>query len=152
MSYTTAQARQQLLDTVAGAIEEIGLALARVGEAYEQLDEATADRLEQELFRPLRTAYGRAQRTYTEFAARHDLAAVVFAPAGEGAPSRGVKGFLDSAMDAVDRADGALGMLQDSMLPIEVGDPELRGGLEEVRRLLGDLRARARELVRTLGR
>jgi hypothetical protein len=152
MSYTTAQARQQLLDTMAGAIEEIGLALARVGEAYERLDDTTADRLEQQLFRPLQMAYGRARRTYTEFADRHSLTAATFAPAGEGAPSKGVKGFLDSAMDAVSRADGALAMLQDSMLPIEVGDPELRGGLEEVRRLLGDLRGRARELVRTLGR
>jgi hypothetical protein len=152
MSYTSAQARQQLLDTLGGAIEEIGLALARVGEAYERLDDATADRLEQELFRPLQTAYGRARRTYTEFAERHSLTAATFAPAGEGAPAKGVKGFLDSALDAAGRADGALAMLQDSMLPIEVGDPELRAGLEEVRRLLGDLRPRARELVRTLGR
>jgi hypothetical protein len=38
------------------------------------------------------------------------------------------------------------------MLPVEVGDPELRAGLAEVRELLGGLRARARELVRTLGR
>jgi hypothetical protein len=38
------------------------------------------------------------------------------------------------------------------MLPVEVGDAELRSGLAEVRELLGDLRARSRELVRTLGR
>jgi hypothetical protein len=152
MSYTTAQARQQLLDTVAQATEEIGLALARVGEAYEQLDENMADRLEQELFRPLQTAYGRARRTYGEFASRSGLPPATFAAASEGAPSRGVKGFLENAMEAVGRADSALGVLQDSMLPVEVGDAELRAGLEEVRRLLGDLRGRARELVRTLGR
>ena len=35
MAYTTAQAREQLLDSVAQAIEEIGLALASLGEAYE---------------------------------------------------------------------------------------------------------------------
>jgi hypothetical protein len=38
------------------------------------------------------------------------------------------------------------------MLPVEVGDKDLRAGLEEVRRLLGDIRGRARELLRTLGR
>jgi hypothetical protein len=45
-----------------------------------------------------------------------------------------------------------LGELQDSMLPVEVGDVELRTGLAEVRELLGGVRMRARELVRTLGR
>jgi hypothetical protein len=38
------------------------------------------------------------------------------------------------------------------MLPVEVGDAELRAGLGEVRTLLGDLPARAHEFVRTLGR
>ena len=38
------------------------------------------------------------------------------------------------------------------MLPVEVGDPELRAGLEEVRELLSALPGRARQLVRTLGR
>jgi hypothetical protein len=152
MAYTNAQARQQLLDTVAEAIEDIGSALASLGEAYEQLDENSADRLEQELFRPVQMAYGRAQRTYTGFADRHGLPGHTFQSATPGAPSHGVKGFLDSAMDAVGKADGALATLQDSMLPVEVGDPELRAGLEEVRTLLADLRARARQFVRTLGR
>ena len=55
-------------------------------------------------------------------------------------------------MDAIGKADGELATLQDSMLPVEVDDPELRAGLEEVRMLLGDLRGRARQFVRTLGR
>ena len=38
------------------------------------------------------------------------------------------------------------------MLPVEVGDADLRAGLTDVRGLLGDVRARAREVVRTLGR
>jgi hypothetical protein len=38
------------------------------------------------------------------------------------------------------------------MLPVEVGVGELRAGLQEVRELIGELRRRARELVRTLGR
>lgn len=152
MAYTTADGQQQLLDAVARAIEEIGLALAALGEAYELLDERTAERLEQELFRPVQAAYGRAQRTYAEFADRHDLPGQAFQPAPPGAPSTGVKGFIDSAMDAAGRADGELAGLQDSMLPIEVGDAELRAGLQQVRELLGELRGRARELVRTLGR
>jgi hypothetical protein len=63
-----------------------------------------------------------------------------------------VRGFLDIAVEAVDDADETLVELQDSMLPVEVGDPELRAGLAEVRELVGALRGRARELVRTLGR
>jgi hypothetical protein len=152
MTYTNAQARQQLLDSVAVAIEEIGSALASLGEAYEQLDEQSADRLEQQLFRPVQLAYGRAQRTYAEFATRHDLPARTFESETPGAPSHGVKGFLDGAVDAVARADGTLATLQDSMLPVEVGDPELRSGLEEVRKLLGGISGQARQFVRTLGR
>jgi hypothetical protein len=152
MAYTTAQARGQLLDSVAQATDEIALALASLGEAYEQLDEQSAERLEGELFRPVQVAYGRAKRTYAEFAARHDLPSQTFEPASPGAPSHGVKGFLDSAVDAAGRADGTLATLQDSMLPVEVGDPELRAGLQEVRTLLSDLPGRARQFVRTLGR
>lgn len=152
VAYTNAQARQQLLDTVALATEAIGFALMSLGEAYEQLDENSAERLEQELFRPVQIAYGRAKRTHTEFAARHGLPSRMFEQASLGAPSHGVKGFLDDAMDAIGKADGELASLQDSMLPVEVGDPELRAGLEKVRMLLGDLRGRAREFVRTLGR
>jgi hypothetical protein len=76
----------------------------------------------------------------------------VFERASPGAPSLGVRGLLDSAVEAVAKADSALATLQDSMLPVEVGDAELRAGLEEVRRLVADLRGRARELMRTLGR
>jgi hypothetical protein len=152
VAYTNAQARQQLLDAIAQAVEEIGFALASLGEAYEQLDEQSAERLEQELFRPVQVAYGRAKRTYTEFAARHDLPGHTFESALPGAPSHGVKGFLDGAVDAVGRADSTLATLQDSMLPVEVGDPELRAGLEEVRKLLGGLPGSARQFVRTLGR
>jgi hypothetical protein len=42
--------------------------------------------------------------------------------------------------------------LQDSMKPVEVGDQQLRAGLMDVRERLGDVRLRARELLRTLGR
>jgi hypothetical protein len=152
VAYTNAEARQQLLDTLARATDEIGVALACLGEAYELLDEHTAEELESALFRPIQLAYGRAQRTHAEFADRYGLPRHAFEPAAPGAPSRGVKGLLDAAVDAAERADGVLSELQDSMLPVEVGDAELRAGLGDVRRLIGELRGRARELVRTLGR
>jgi hypothetical protein len=152
MAYVTAEARQELLDVIATAIDAIGSALASLGEAYEQLDDHSADRLETELFRPIQTAYGRAQRTHAGFAERHGLPGRTFEPAAPGIPSQGVKGFLDSAVEAVGRADAALSTLQDSMLPVEVGDPELRAGLAEVRGLLDTLAGRTRQFVRVLGR
>ncbi len=150
--YTTADARRQLLDTLAAAADSLGAALASLTEAYELLDEGNADRVEQELFRPVQTAYGRARRTHDEFAARHGLPARTFEPAVPGAPSKGAKGFLDAAVQEIGSADLTLATLQDSMLPVEVGDPELRAGLEQVRELLGHLSTRAHELERTLGR
>ena len=152
MAYASKEARQDLLDTIADAIDEVAVALAALGAAYEQLDERSADELEEQLFRPVQVAYGRAQRTYTGFATRHGLGTRTFGQASAGLPSQGVRGFLERAVEAVEDADVALASLQDSMLPVEVGDAELRGGLSEVRELLGDLRGRARELVRTLGR
>jgi hypothetical protein len=152
VAYTTADARQQLLDTLAQATEELALALASLSEAYELLDENTAERLEQQLFRPVQTAYGRAQRTHAGFAERHGLPGRTFAAAVPGAPSQGARGFIDGAVQAVARADATLATLQDSMLPVEVGDPQLRAGLADVRALLGEVGAAARELLRTLGR
>jgi hypothetical protein len=152
MAYVTAEARQELLDVVAGAIDEIGVALAALGEAYEQLDERTGDQLEEQLFRPVQAAYGRAGRTHSGFAGRHGLASRTFQPAVPAAPSTGVKGFIDIAMDAIGRADQEIATLQDSMMPVELGDAELRAGLSEVRRQLDGMRGRARELVRIFGR
>jgi len=152
MAYVTAEARQRLLDDFAEAIDEIGGALAALGGAYELLDERTADRLEEELFRPIQVAYGRAQRTHAGFAERYGLQGRAFAAATPGVPSQGVKSFLETAVEAVGEADTILAEIQDSMMPVEVGDPELRAGLSEVRELVGHLRGRARELVRTLGR
>jgi hypothetical protein len=152
MAYISAEARQQLLDTLGEAIDKIGLALASLGAAYEQLDKYTAEKLEEDLFRPVQLAYGRARRTHTGFAERHGLPGRSFEPASAGVRSTGVKGFLDSAVEAVGEADSAFAQLQDSMIPVEVGDAELRAGLAEVRELVGGLRGEARQLVRTLGR
>jgi hypothetical protein len=152
MAYTTAEARQELLDAFAEAIEDIGAALGALGAAYEQLDERNADRLEEELFGPVQVAYGRAKAAHSGFAGRAGLASGSFESASPGIPSTGAKGFIDNAVAAVAAADGALSALQDSMLPAEVGDAELRAALANVRELLGGVRQRARELERTLGR
>jgi hypothetical protein len=152
VSYIAGEARQELLDTLGEAIDEIAAALAALGDAYEQLTTLPADRLEEDLFRPVQAAYGRAKQTHAGFAQRHGLPARTFIPANPGLPSTGIRRFVDSAVDSVAEADAVLSELQDSMMPVEVGDPELRAGLAEVRELLGDVRARAREFLRTLGR
>ena len=152
MTYVDTEARQNLLDEVARAIDELAVALAALGDAYEQLDERSADTLEAELFRPVQSAYGKAKRTHAEFAARHGLATRSFAPASSGAASHGVKGFLEAAVDAVEETDATLAELQDSLLPVEVGDQELRAGLAEVRRALGEVTPRAAHFVSRFGR
>ena len=152
MAYIAGEARQELLDALGAATDDIGVALAALADAYEQLGTAPADRLEEELFAPVQAAYGRAKGACVGFARRHSLPEPTFTPAPPGLPSTGVRGFVDAAVASVGEADAALAELQDSMLPVEVGDPELRAGLAEVRELLGDVRARAREFIRTLGR
>ncbi|MEA2429926.1 MAG: hypothetical protein QOI19_399 [Thermoleophilaceae bacterium] len=152
VTYVAGEARQELLDTLADAIDEIAAALAALGAAYEQLGTLPADRLEEELFRPVQAAYGRAKRTHAGFAQRQGLPGRTFVPATPGRPSTGIRGFVDSAVASAAEADAELAELQDSMMPVEVGDAELRAGLSEVRELLGDVRPRAREFVRTLGR
>jgi hypothetical protein len=152
MSFTTAEAREELLDGLAQAIEHVGAALSLLGTAYEQLDEPTGDRLEEELFGPVQRAYGRSKTTYTQFADRHGMEARTFEAPPPGAPSTGAKGLIDSAVDATAEADRALAELQDLGPFAEVSDVELRSGISGVRELLGGVRGRARELERTLGR
>jgi hypothetical protein len=152
MAYASAEARQELLERIAEAIDEIGYALAALGAAYEQMDEYSAERLEDELFGPVQKAYGRAKRTYAGFAERHELVRREFEAQASGLPSTGAKGFVESAVDAVGAADGALADVQDSPETLEVGDAELRAGLIEVRGLFSPLRGQARELLRGFGR
>lgn len=152
MTYESGEARQELLETVAEAIDEIGFALASLGAAYEQLDDYSADKLEEGLFGPTQMAYGRAKRAYAGFATRHGLTTRAFEPQEPGLPSTRAKGFVENAVEAASAADNALAGLQDSEVWVEVGDQELRAGLAEVRELIGGLRGRAREFLRTLGR
>ena len=152
MAQSTREARQELLDSLGEAAQELGFALTCLGEAYDKLDETTGERLEEALFRPLQTAYGRARRTHAEFAARHGLPGRQFGRREAGVSAAGARGFIERAMEAVGEAELTLVVLQDSMLPVEAGDPELRAGLAAVRDGIGDLPQRAREFARTQGR
>lgn len=151
MAYVTAEARQELLDTVARATDEIGGALAALTEAYEQVDDRTGDRLEEELFKPVQRAYAGARKTHEGFATRVDLPTRTFSPPASHAP-RAPRKAVEDAVEAVQEADEILIELQDSMAPVEVGDPELRAGLQDVRRLLVEADERSVGFLRVLGR
>ncbi len=152
MSYTNEEGRRRLLDDVTGAAGELARSLACLGEAYETLDEQTADRLEEQMFRPVRAAYGRARRTFSEFAVRYDMSDGHVETATPGAAVHDPRVYIERAVEAVEAADQRIAELQDSMLPVDVGDTEVRAGLSETRTLLADVPARGRQLLRTLGR
>jgi hypothetical protein len=150
--YATADARQQILDALARSADELSGALAQLSSAYELLDERTAERLEDELFGPVKRAYGRARRAHESFARRHELPGRAFEPAAAAAPGHGARSLLEAAAGHVGAGEAALAELQDSMLPVEVGDELLRADIEQVRRMLSDYGAHSRALLRTLGR
>jgi hypothetical protein len=151
MSYTTADGRQQVLDDMATATDQLGESLADLSEAYEHVDEDAGERLEQELFRPVQAAYGSARKTHADFASRYGFSAREFAQQGRRRPMS-ARAAIERAVELLRAADTAIATLQDSMLPVEVGDPELRAGLSHVRELIAPLPARSRELLRSLGR
>lgn len=152
MAYVTAEARQELLDTVAEAASELASALASLGTAYEALDDSSADALEEALFRPVQVTLGRARMTATGFANRHDLPVPEVTERRPGPPSRGVKAFVEDAAGAVEQAEAILSELQDSLSPVEVGDAELRAGLADVRARMEALPARADAFISRFGR
>jgi hypothetical protein len=152
LSYTTAEARDRIIGDLEAAEEELSAAVTALGEAFEALPEGSADRLEDELFRPVQKAYARTKRTRTGFAQRvsRDTDEPESKPVGP--PSQGAKGFVQEAAAFAGQADLILSELQDSMMPVEGGDAELRAGLSEIRELLGPVRTNAAMFLRTLGR
>ena len=89
MSYTTAEGRQQVLDTVAQATEQLGMALSSLTEAYELLDENMAERLNESCSAPSRApTVGPSART-PSLAERHGLPGRTFGAPPTGAPGRG---------------------------------------------------------------
>jgi hypothetical protein len=152
MAYHSEDARKQLLEDVAAAADLLAIAISCLSEAYEALDEDTADRLEEQMFRPVQAAYGRAQRTYTEFAGRYQLDDRSFEPRSPGQHSSDPKSYIERAVEAAQAADQRIAELQDSMLPVDVGDTDVRAGLSETRALIADVPARGRQLLRIFGR
>ena len=152
MAYDSGQARLDLLDEVGDAMDDLAEALALWARSFQALDDYNAERLEEQLFRPVQMAYGRARRTAQRVRRPPRPAQPLVRARAPGHPSQGVKGFIDAAVSAVVRADARISQLQDSMRPVEVGDAELRAGLSEVRRLIADVPRRASEFVRGLGR
>lgn len=152
MTFTTTEARDRIIGDLEAAEEELGFAVASLGEAFEALPETSGDRLEAELFRPVQKAYARAKRTRTGFSERVSQTTDEPESKPPGAPSRGPKGFVEDAAGAAVQADLILSELQDSMMPVEGGDAELRAGLAEIRELLGPVRTNAALFLRTLGR
>jgi hypothetical protein len=152
MSYTTAEGREQILSDLAVAIEQIADSIAVLGEAYEQLDERAGDVLEEDLFRPVQAAYARARRTYADFAARSNLRARSFSAHSPGRVGQSIQSLIERAVDAVHDADQSIADLQDSLLPVEVGDEALRAGLSRTRTLIAQVPSTCDELIRTLGR
>jgi hypothetical protein len=152
VAYVTAEARQELADSVADAAGEIGTALNALTEAYEGLDEDSQDRLEEALFGPVQKAFGRASRTATSFAERHGVTVPAITPRPAGPPSTGVKGFVEDAAEAIFLAESILTELQDSLSPVEVGDAELRASLADVRERLAPIPNAAERFVSRFGR
>ncbi len=152
MSYSNADGRAQILAELEQAAHEIGSALSELSEAFELLDERSAERLEEELFGPAQRAYARVQRTHMDFARQHGVAPATFTGASAGGRPGDARGAVERAAGGLERADVTLATLQDSMLPVEVGDPALRSGITEVRELVTPLPGAARALLRVLGR
>src|SRR4051794_2180202 len=95
--YTAREARQELLDTLGDAVDEIAVALAALGGAYEQLTTLPAERLEEELFRPVQAAYRRAKRTHARFAQRQGLPRPAFSSSEPGPPPTRLQGVVGKA-------------------------------------------------------
>src|ERR1700722_12904065 len=105
MPYTADEARQQMLDELAEGPDQLSIALACVAEAYEELDDTTADALEEQIFRPLQAAYGRARRTHADFAERRGLPGRKFEPRSPGTHTGDPRVYIERAIEASQHAD-----------------------------------------------
>ena len=152
MTYTNAEGRKKVLSDLGIAVEQIAVSLSALESAYELLDDIHAEELETRIFRPAQLAYGRAKRTHREFAARSSLPGRSFDSDAPGPSAQEVHTLIDRAAYAATQADQTISTLQDSLLPIEVGDPQLRAGLSQTREALAAIPAGARDVVRTVGR
>ena len=151
MSYTNESGRRQIVEDAIVAADDLADALAALGEVYDLLEEHFADQMEESLFKPTQAAVGQLKRTLTEFTGRYGLPAPDLPAAAVPAPSD-PHATLERVADLVQAADDTLAELQDTLLPVEVGDAELRAGLSRTRTLIGRVPASAEGLIRMLGR
>src|SRR5947209_6397132 len=105
VSYSTHEGRERLLADIAEAADHLALSVAALGEAYEELDEQTADHLEEELFRPAQAAYGRLRRIHAEFAERYRLPARTFDRSSGGMHAGHPRVYVERAVEGIERAD-----------------------------------------------
>lgn len=152
MTITRSEGVREILDELGRATDAAALALACVGEAYEQLTTAPADRLEESVFRPAQSGFTAAKKAYLGYAARAGVDPGGFETPSAGLPSQGVKGFLERAAVAASEAEHVIAELQDSLLPIEFGDPELRAGLSAAREGLARVAPAAKVFLASYGR
>ena len=122
MSYTTADGRRQVLDALAAAADQLGNAVAYLGGPTNSSTTMppSAWRSSCSARCSSRTA-GRGACTASSRSATTSPARS-FEAQQPHMRANDARGLIDSAVEAVARADGGLGGLQDSMLPIEVGD------------------------------
>ena len=151
MAYTTAEGRTRILADMASAVSLLAAAVTALGEAYERLDDQAAERMEARLFRPLQGAYGQLGRGQREFAARTGLALPDTSAPSVRMPES-ARASLEHAAGAIEEADAILAELQDSLLPVEVGDQQLREALSGTRSVIAPLPEVCDGVIRTLGR
>ncbi|HEY8466940.1 MAG TPA: hypothetical protein VIL04_09060 [Solirubrobacterales bacterium] len=152
MPISTEEARAEIVAELGVAEQQLELALSCLGDAFELLAVGAAERLEDELFRPIQRAYARAKRTRAGFAERVRIPAPTPERLLTGGPSQGAKALVERAAEAAHQADRVLSELQDSMLPVEAGDGDLRSGISETREQLARVGRAASEFLRTFGR
>jgi hypothetical protein len=153
MTYTSHEGRERILRESGEAAAALLGSIEALGAAYEALDDNAAQDLESRLYDPVGRAAKTLLATAAAFAQRCDEpferpVAKHFAGGREDGPRQ----YVDAAVALVGEADALLAELQDSLLPIEVGDAPLREGLAATRRTVASLPQAARELERTLGR
>lgn len=141
-----------MMEDIVESADRLAVALACLTEAYEALDDDAADDLERAVFRPVQAAYGRLKRTASEFAARYGLSERRLTPGSPGTHVSDTRVYLERALEAAEDAEQRIADLQDSMLPVDVGDTELRAGLSETRSLLAAVPGQGQRLLRTFGR
>lgn len=134
------------------AVEYLGEGIGSLGDAYELLDDQTADTLEERMFGPMQRGYGRAKKAYAEFAGRHGLEPRTFEAPASPLVSGKAGELVASAGASAESADHALTELQDDRAFLAVGDRELRTGVVSVREAIADVPREARLMLRTLGR